>query len=260
MIASKIYLMMKNNFENSIKNKVEQFDGTPPENVWTGVSQKLKNNTMKNKSNNYSKIWTGVAITTVIILAVIFWKINSADKIENNSMPHRGIAQKIAKGGKGETAHDLFPTELVMAKKQGKGIMAYICMENCKFCTKFVNETLSKPEVHEYLEERFIQVVVDLRDKENAAFFKKHEIEVAPSSLFFSADGIFLDKSIGALGTENFMEIVEGVWQKIQKKSDNISSAHESVEIKTLNKNQAATDESYIYAVSYTHLTLPTKA
>lgn len=206
---------MKNNFENSIKNKVEQFDGMPPENVWTGVSQKLKNNTMENKSKNYSKIWMGVAVAAVIILAAIFWKLNSSEKTDLQPDSPKAIAQKVMTGGKGETVHDLFPTELKMAKEQGKGIMAYVCMENCKFCTKFVNETLSKSAVHEYLEERFIQVAVDLKDEENKAFLKKHEIEAAPIALFFAADGTYLDKNIGARGTEYFMKVAESAWQMI---------------------------------------------
>ena len=180
---------------------------------------------MENKTNNYSKVWIGVAATAAIILAVVFWKINTDKKINLQPEPQRAIAQKVTAGGKGETAHDLFPTELEMARKQGKGIMAYVCMENCKFCTKFVNETLSQPEVHDYLEERFIQVAVDLRDKENKAFFKKYEINAAPSALFFAADGTYLDESRGAVPTENFMEVAEGAWQMIEEGAVDIAPA-----------------------------------
>ncbi|MEO1260747.1 MAG: T9SS type A sorting domain-containing protein [Bacteroidota bacterium] len=205
---------MKNNFENSIKNKVEKFDRMPPDRLWTGISKKIIHNKMENK-NPHQKIKSGAAIVAaaVIILAAIFWKINHDKKAVTNPAEQAPIAQRVTAGGLGKTANDLFPTELEMAGKQGKGIMAYVCMENCKYCTKFVNETLSRPEVHDYLEDRFIQVAVDLRDKKNRFFLKKHEADAAPSALFFSPDGTFLNKSMGAVPTENFMETAEAAWQ-----------------------------------------------
>ena len=211
---------MKNNFENSIKNKVEQFDGMPPEKLWTGISQKIKNNKMENNnSSNYSKLWLGITAVVVIILMAVLWQFNTNEQKGPPLLTPAPIAQQVTSGGKGETANDLFPTELEIAKKSGKGIMAYVCMENCKFCTKFVNETLSKPEVHEYLEDRFIQVAVDLRNKENKHFFKKHGINAAPSALFFAADGSYLNEVKGACPTEQFLEVVDNAWEMMKNGS-----------------------------------------
>ncbi len=211
---------MKNSFENSIKNKVEQFDEMPPDHLWGGISRKI-NSKMENKiNNNYSKLWMGIAASLVIVLAAIAWNSNSTEHIESNSDSQLAIAQQVTAGGKGETTIDLFPTELELARQQGKGIMAYVCMENCKFCKKFVDETLSLPAVHEYLEERFIQVAVDLRDDKNAPFFKKYGINAAPSAVFFDANGGYLDMSKGACATEVFMEIAEGAWQEVEEGSD----------------------------------------
>ena len=210
---------MQNKFENSIKNKVEQFDGIPPEKLWTDISQKIKKNTMENKSNNYTrKLWLAVAAVATIILVALFWKTNMA-KTEVPVTPQSPIAHRVAAEGSGTTANEMFPTELEKARQQSKGIMAYICMENCKFCNIFVNETLSKPEVHEYLEERFIQVAVDLRDKKNRPFLKEHETNAAPSALFFGPDGTFLTKSKGAIPTEEFMEVAGEAWNAISENS-----------------------------------------
>ncbi len=171
---------------------------------------------MENKSiNNSKKIWLGVAALVVIILAAIFWKLNTSEIRETPASTDPPIAMNVTAEGNGTTANDMFPTELEKAGRQNKGIMAYVCMENCRFCEKFVKETLSLPEVHEYLEERFIQVAVDLRDKKNHPFLKEHDTNAAPSALFFGSDGRFLAKSRGAMSTDQFMEIVNEAWDQI---------------------------------------------
>ena len=224
---------MQNNFENSIKNKVEQFDGAPPEKLWTAIFQKMKNNTMENNSIiNTRKIWLGVAAIVAVLLAAMFWKINVAVPKAAPPPSEMPTAHRVVMEGTGATANEMFPTELEMAKQQGKGIMAYVCMENCKFCEKFVTETLSLPEVHNYLEERFIQVAVDLRDKNNHSFLNQHEINAAPSALFFGSNGEFLGKSIGAIPTEQFMEIVDEAWNAISEDRDIVSQEYILPEIK----------------------------
>ena len=215
---------MENNFEKSIRNKVEQFDGLPPEKLWTDISQKLKNNPMENTSIIHNKkMWLGMAAAVAIVLAAIFWKLNKAEINEIPSLTDPPIALNVIAEGSGTTANDMFPTELELAKRQGKGIMAYVCMENCRYCEKFVKETLSQPDVHEYLVERFIQVAIDLRDKENHPFLKAHETNAAPTALFFNSSGKYLTKSRGAITTEAFMEIVEDAWYRIENGDDAIT-------------------------------------
>ncbi len=209
---------MKENFENQIKNTVEQFDQSPSGEVWSRLSAKMKNQSVEpSQGVSTWKILTGAAIG-ILAVAGIIWSLNSSDVPATDTAPEEqaAIAQQVTMG-KGKLATELFPTELEMAQREGKGLMVYVCMENCVFCAKFVRETLSLPHVHEYLEEHFQQVAVDLRDDDYRPFLEQHEINAAPSTLFFSPDGKFITSSKGACPAEEFESVIEEVTQHIQK-------------------------------------------
>lgn len=215
---------MKNIFEDSIKNKVEQFDEKPPEKVWEDISQKINTPPVETTPKNGAwKLWAALVIG-VILLGTAIWKISNPKEeslrvhdtlpVAEKSFQGDAPVTQVASAGDGETALEMFPIEFGQARQNEKALMVYVCMEGCKPCARFVNETLSQPDVIKYLDDNFHQVAVNMLAKENLPFLENYDTKVSPSVLFFNTDGELLEQTKGAIPTADFMEAANSAKKK----------------------------------------------
>lgn len=98
-------------------------------------------------------------------------------------------------------------------KGQGKPFFLLFSAQWCHWCKVFEEKTLSKPRVHDFLNEHFLNVFIDA-DIHSGAYLK-YKAKGVPYTVFLNPDGTLYFKYSGALYEEDFLEVIEGVQENV---------------------------------------------
>ena len=98
--------------------------------------------------------------------------------------------------------------------------------EWCHWCHEFAERTLSREEVHAYLNEHFVNVFIDA-DIHNAAYVK-YRAKGLPFAVFLNPDGSVHFKYTGTLYGDQFIDVLREIRRNIEQ---NISIPGQDVEV-----------------------------
>lgn len=174
-------------FEDSIKNKMEEFNDVPSPRVW----QQLEQNNPSNYSNNKkSFIMKGMPIILISIMT-IFLGYYGYNFIHGND---------VAKG----KSFDVFFDASERAEKENRILFLNVigkkearkdCPElDCPELEKTKEEKDLDAEIEKIIVKHFIQIDVDIRNENYSSFFEKYSIGDGGESLFFK-DGVLKMRS-----------------------------------------------------------------
>lgn len=102
-------------------------------------------------------------------------------------------------------SHD-YAQALEQAKKENKKVYMLITSENCRWCRKFENTTLSEPETIAKLKQKYVLVHVD-RDKD--VFPTKLLRKNVPRHYVLSANGNVIYTFLGYWNSEDFFSFMQ---------------------------------------------------
>ncbi|MBU3966901.1 MAG: thioredoxin family protein [Euryarchaeota archaeon] len=100
-------------------------------------------------------------------------------------------------------------TALVPAKANDKPIFVYIRSDNCGWCKKFEDETLSKEKIFDKLNEKFILVSIDIDKQKNEVI--NLNVRGTPTMIFRSSEGNEIERIPGYTDTETFFKIIDEI-------------------------------------------------
>ena len=98
---------------------------------------------------------------------------------------------------------------LVLAKKENKYIYVFIGADNCRFCERFKDLTLSKKEVMDTLKKDYIPLYLN-RDKHKITR-KCFITQGVPRHYFLSPDGKIIHSDAGSREPDGFYDILDEV-------------------------------------------------
>jgi len=102
-----------------------------------------------------------------------------------------------------------YEVSLKKARKENKNLMMIGSTKSCPWCRKMERQTLSKKNIKNFINEKYIVVAVD-QDLGN--YPKKYEIKVVPTIFFINAkDESIKEKVLGYKNKKDFKEILEKV-------------------------------------------------
>lgn len=107
---------------------------------------------------------------------------------------------------------------LAEAKKTGKPFFVDFYAEWCGPCKWMVKNTFSNAKVGTFTTEHFVAYQIDAESGEGPALAQKYKIEAYPTLVFFDKDGNVLGRSVGALGADDFLPVLDDYYQKHNKK------------------------------------------
>ncbi len=113
-------------------------------------------------------------------------------------------------GNSGTEMTNLKSWQWELAKKkagdQNKIIFVKGYADYCLPC-KFMDENVfTDPEVIEFFNENFINMLVDVKTEEGKWFKEKYDLEVLPAMYFFTPDGKLISAKNGSLDKTNLMK------------------------------------------------------
>lgn len=100
---------------------------------------------------------------------------------------------------------------LAKAKKENKLIFLDANASWCRPCKLMEKRTFSDVAVGKFYNERFINVKMDMEKGEGIELSKKLGIRAYPTLFFIDGKGNVVKKSVGYLGTEDFLKLGKGV-------------------------------------------------
>lgn len=103
---------------------------------------------------------------------------------------------------------------LVLAKKEGKTVYLFIGADNCRWCEKFKDWTLSKKEVMDTLNEDYIPLHLNRDRHEIPDHFVKQGV---PRHYFLTPSGKIIHKAAGSREPAGFYDILD----EVELKKDN---------------------------------------
>lgn len=95
-----------------------------------------------------------------------------------------------------------------LAKKQNKTVYIFIGADNCRFCERFKDLTLSKKEVMDTLKEDYIPLYLN-RDRHRIP--KRFVIQGVPRHYFLSPSGKIIHTDAGSREPAGFYDILDEV-------------------------------------------------
>jgi len=101
--------------------------------------------------------------------------------------------------------HD-YDKALEVAKKEHKDVYLFVGADECRFCERFKKLTLSKPEVIERLQKKFILLYLS-RDQHKIP--KKFAIKGVPRHYFLTPDGKIYHDDRGSREVAGFFDILD---------------------------------------------------
>lgn len=212
------------NFEQQIKNTVEQFDQSPDAQVWEGLDKQLgaTDNFSQTSQSNFGtglKIFAGLILVSGFVF-LLFPNTESEtmpENQENTVLVENGTQSENEELKKKETVQLVFKEELLEARAIGKKFAVYVCMDKCPHCERLREETLTDPEVDEMLEDNFLLTTIDIRDNDYQSFLKSFEVRGAPALVFFDTERNYLGKIIGYRTVEPFLNSMNEILDRAKK-------------------------------------------
>ena len=101
---------------------------------------------------------------------------------------------------------------LLLAKKENKNVYLFIGADNCRYCERFKNWTLSKKEVMDTLKENFIPLYLN-RDQHKIP--EHFVIQGVPRHYFLTPCGKIIHADAGSREPDGFYDILDEVELKI---------------------------------------------
>lgn len=96
---------------------------------------------------------------------------------------------------------------IALGKQENKKIFLYFWAEWCKYCEKMEKDTLNKPEIASYLNEKFIAVKVNSDSEQDVAI--KYFVRGLPTSWFIGEKGEKISNLPGYVSPEMFLPILK---------------------------------------------------
>lgn len=106
-----------------------------------------------------------------------------------------------------------YNTALELAKKENKNVYLFIGADNCRFCERFKDWTLSKKEVMDTLKEDYIPLYLN-RDRHQIP--KYFETQGVPRHYFLTSNGKIIHQDAGSREPAGFYDILDEVELKIE--------------------------------------------
>ena len=103
--------------------------------------------------------------------------------------------------------HD-YNSALILAKMQNKDVYLFIGANDCRYCDKFVKDTLSHEEVIKKLRKDYILLYMS-RDEHKIP--KKFKIRGVPRQYFLTADGEIIYATNGSREIDGFYQLLDEV-------------------------------------------------
>lgn len=106
-----------------------------------------------------------------------------------------------------EWLHD-YDEAIKQAKEQNKEVYLFIGADECRWCDRFKEMTLSKDEVIKRLEEEYVLLYMS-RDRHNIP--KKFEVQGVPRHYFLTNEGEIIHEDRGSREPDGFFALLEEV-------------------------------------------------
>ena len=106
-----------------------------------------------------------------------------------------------------EWLHD-YDEAIKQAKEQNKEVYLFIGADECRWCDRFKEMTLSKDEVIKRLEEEYVLLYMS-RDRHNIP--KKFEVQGVPRHYFLTNKGEIIHEDRGSREPDGFFALLEEV-------------------------------------------------
>lgn len=103
--------------------------------------------------------------------------------------------------------HD-YDKAIKQAKEQNKMVYLFVGADDCKWCDRFKDMTLSKDEVIKRLEKEYVLLYMS-RDRHNIP--KKFEVQGVPRHYFLSSKGKVIHEDRGSREPDGFFTLLEEV-------------------------------------------------
>ena len=103
--------------------------------------------------------------------------------------------------------HD-YDSALILAKMQNKDVYLFIGANECRYCDKFVKDTLSHEEVIKKLRKDYILLYMS-RDEHKIP--KKFKIRGVPRQYFLTSDGEIIYATNGSREIDGFYQLLDEV-------------------------------------------------
>lgn len=95
------------------------------------------------------------------------------------------------------------------AKSTGKPYYVYFSADWCQPCTVLKKNVFSVPEVYEYSNEHFLALQVDVDEFNGQELSRTYQIDGIPAILFFDSEGNYIDRVVGLMNSEQFLQILQ---------------------------------------------------
>lgn len=103
--------------------------------------------------------------------------------------------------------HD-YNSALILAKMQDKKVYLFLGADDCRFCDKFVKETLSKDDVIKTLKEDYILLYMSRDQHKIPDKFERYGV---PRHYFLNAQGDIIYKTKGSREPDGFYQLLDEV-------------------------------------------------
>jgi thioredoxin-related protein len=100
-------------------------------------------------------------------------------------------------------------------KNSGKPFYLLFSADWCIWCKRFEKRTLLHPSVYSYLNQYFINIFIAV--DVNAELYKSYQAVGTPYTVFLNPDGSLFYKYSGALWSEDFLNLLKEVKQRIDQ-------------------------------------------
>lgn len=108
-------------------------------------------------------------------------------------------------GGNIDWLHD-YDKALIQAKQEQKDVYLFIGADKCKFCDRFITNTLSDQELIKKLKKDYIPVYLSRDQHKIPSWFKTKGV---PRHYFLSADGKVFHETWGGREVKGFYDVLD---------------------------------------------------
>ena len=143
-----------------------------------------------------------------------------------------------------EFYHGSWEEALVEAQKKDKIIFVDAYAKWCGPCKKMAREVFTQEKVGKFFNDNFINLKLDMEEKEGLSFGRNYPISAFPTLFFLDSDGNILKKSVGGKQAEQLLSLANNAIKSYDR-SDQYAEQYEAGErdydlvlnyIKELNK------------------------
>ena len=136
---------------------------------------------------------------------------------ENKNTEAHAKEVKTLTSGPGTIFYDItFEEALEKAAKENRMVLVNCHTESCGPCRKMEERVFTQEACGEYLNQRFIPIIIDCNDEANADFCKKYDVQIYPTYLIIAPNGIKEGVIIGSeFDIEKFIEKFKVIMHEI---------------------------------------------